>query len=256
MEKWTESDIDFLRENYIKLGNKELSFVIKKSINSIRYKLKKLNLIRSNKYKSILFSLEDKIDLYIMGFLWADGYLHDTKNRLELCILKDDFDDISNLFDENIWSIRHRTRINRRIQTTIGLYKKDICSLFRNNYNYDMKSLESPNFINEIPENLLYFFIRGIFDGDGCFYVSKDGIQKQCYLAGTYDQDWSWIENIFDKFNIKYITKRKIQKKTEKYSVIYIKRKSIKLLGDFIYKNYNIDNIGLTRKYNKYLKCI
>jgi hypothetical protein len=185
-----------------------------------------------------------------MGFLWVDGYLHKSLNRMELSILTEDYNDILNLFD-NSWSIYNRERKNRKPQTILGLYKKDICNLFRNEYNFTEKSFHSPNFLNKIDKNLLHCFIRGFFDGDGCFYVSKDKKCKQCYLAGSYDQDWTWIENILKELKINYNIKKKVQKDC-KYSIVYIYKNSIGVFGKYIYNNY--DNIGLKRKYKKYLE--
>jgi len=82
--------------------------------------------------------------------------------------------------------------------------------------------------------------------------ISKDNKQKQCYLAGTYNQDWSWIETIFKELDIKYSIKQKVQKENQKYSVIYINKNSIETFGDYIYHNY--DSIGIKRKYEKFLK--
>lgn len=253
MEKWTTIKIQYLKENYTTAGNIELSQKLKMSTNSIRHQLKKLSLKRDNKYEKINFSLNNLIDLYIMGFFWADGYLHESENKLELSILTEDFNDIHSLFDIKKWSIRHRIRTGRKSQTTIGVYKKETCNIFKEKYNYIHKSLECPNFISKIPNELLHYFIRGFFDGDGCFYISKNGKQKQCYLCGSYEQNWMWIEKIFNELNIKYTIKRKIQNINSKYSIIYINKNSIGRFGKYIYEDYETDKIGLKRKYEKFI---
>lgn len=255
--KWTEDDIKYLIENYPKLTIGEISENLSYKYNAIQYQIKKLGIEsrKNKKYKEKIFNLEDKEDLYLMGFLWADGYLHDDLNRLELSILTDDYNDISNLIDKDCWAIYHRDRKNRRPQTSIGLYREDVCNVFRDEYNYTEKSYVCPNFLEQISNELLMYFIRGFFDGDGCFYLSKDKKTKQCYLAGAYDQDWSWIEDILIKLGIVYIIKQKIQNKGKvnesRYSIIYINKGSIKIFGNYIYENY--DGIGLSRKYNKFL---
>lgn len=126
-----------------------------------------------------------------------------------MSIITEDFTDIKSLFDDKKWAFYSRNRKNRKPQTTVGLYKEDICNKFRNEYNYQNKSYESPNFIEKIDNKLFKYFIRGYFDGDGCFYISKNMKQKQCYLCGDFNQDWSWIENIFNFLNIEYNIKRK-----------------------------------------------
>lgn len=257
MEKWTENEIKYLKENCNIITPTNMSKKhLNRTVSSIRGKIKSLNLITSFTKDRFTFDLNNKEHIYLMGFLWADGYLHHTKNRLELSIITDDFNDISNLFDTNCWTTLHRNRKGRKPQTTIGLYKKETCDVFRKNYNYIKKSCECPNFINNIRKDLLCYFIRGFFDGDGCFYLSKDNKQKQCFLAGSYDQDWSWIEKILNELGIKYSIKQKTQKKNHKYSIIYITKKDILTFGNYIYHNYDNDNIGIKRKYEKFLKII
>ncbi|MFN7656522.1 MAG: LAGLIDADG family homing endonuclease [bacterium] len=268
MQKWSTYEINYLKENYENKGSEYCSKQLNRSLNSVRNKVRKLKLsinkelkseIQSkngSKYEKMVLSFENPQDLYIMGFLWADGYLHDTFNRLELYTTTEDFKTIEWLFDDNKWSISHRERVNKKPSTTLGLYQKNVCENFRE-YGYTGKSLYSPNFLHKIPENIIHYFFRGFFDGDGCFYVSKDNKQKQCYLAGSYEQDWSWVEDRLKKLNIDYTIKRKTQKGgKEKYSIVYIKKSYIKNFGFFIYENYDIDNIGLPRKYNKFLQII
>lgn len=253
--KWSEDEIEYLNENYPNFGPKELSIKLKRSVDSINIKLKSLD-IRGQifkKYDKFTFDLHNKTHLYLMGFLWADGYLHNTKNRLELSINTDDFNDIADYIDTNYWAVYQRKRKNRKDQTTIGLYQEKVCDKFRIEYNYTEKSLKGPNFIDKIPESLLFYFVRGFFDGDGCFYLSKDNKQKQCYLAGTYEQDWNWIEKILKGLSIEYLIKRKVQNIKSKYSIIYIIKKDIIKFGSYIYKD-NSDRIGLKRKYEKFLK--
>ncbi len=84
--------------------------------------------------------------------------------------------------------------------------------------------------------------------------MNKNLSQRQCYICGGYDQDWTWLEKLFNNINVEYVIKRK-EKKNGKYSVIYIKSKSIDNFGNYIYQDYELNNIGLSRKYNKFLDC-
>ena len=99
--KWKEEEIKFLKENYPDIGPKQLSIKLNRTVDSVNLKLKSLNIRGqiNKKNKKINFKLTDIKHLYIMGFLWADGYVHSSKNRIELSINTSDFDDISNLFD-------------------------------------------------------------------------------------------------------------------------------------------------------------
>jgi hypothetical protein len=101
------------------------------------------------------------------------------------------------------------------------------------------------------------YFLRGVIDGDGCFYINKKTNQTQFSLAGSYNQNWNYFTDILNSLNIKYnIKKSKIKKegKIHKSSVVRItKRNDIVKLGDFVYVNYEMDKMGLKRKYDKYI---
>lgn len=254
--KWTESEINFLIENYPKNGPNFIANKLNRTKDSINIKLKSLGIRGkiNKKYKKINLSLTKNQDLYIMGLLWADGYIHDTKHRLELSIVKDDFLEIKNLFNEENWNIKERIRPNRKTQITAGIYNKEICEIFRSKYNFLDKSLECPNFIDQIPKDKIFYFIRGFFDGDGCFYLSKDNKQKQCFFSGTYEQDWTWLEEVLGELGIEYKKKKKIQNEKSRCSILHIIKKDIEKFGNFIYKDYNLNKIGLNRKYEKFIK--
>ena len=47
--------------------------------------------------------------------------------------------------------------------------------------------------------------------------------------------------------------KKKTQNKTQKYSVVFLSGRELVKLGEIIYKNFNKDKIGFTRKYEKFI---
>ena len=101
----------------------------------------------------------------------------------------------------------------------------------------------------------MYFF-RGIIDGDGCFYNGK-GL-KLFSVTSSIEQDWKYLEDLFNSLNIEYkIRKKEHKNKTGNIShsslieVIGINR--IIKIGNYIYNGFDLDKIGLKRKYDKYL---
>ena len=112
--EWNKKEVDFLVENYPKITPNNLSLILNRSVGSINVKLKHLGIRGgiNKRYDKFRFDLQNKSHLYIMGFLWADGYIHKTLNRLELSILTNDFIDISSLFDNRFWAIYTRNRKN------------------------------------------------------------------------------------------------------------------------------------------------
>lgn len=55
------------------------------------------------------------------------------------------------------------------------------------------KSLASPMFVFNFPEELQHYFWRGYSDGDGCFCIKKQNNKKKTgdwSLCGPYEKDW------------------------------------------------------------------
>ena len=265
-KKWTEKEINFLKENYPNNGGDYCLKKLDRPKSSIYTKANKLGLklngtalsikqsSNGSKNKVKVFNYKNKIDVYILGLLWADGYLHPNKNRLELEINSNDFSDINVLFEEEIWSKYYRSRKGRGSVIRIGNYLNKTCAPLRD-MGFSDKSRISVPFINKIPKDLIKYFIRGFFDGDGNFYYNEKLNLKQCSFSGTYNQDWGWLIKILKDLGVDYSVKQKKQN-SGKYSIIQIKTKSIFKLGDFMYGDYEKDKIGFKRKWEKYNKII
>lgn len=266
----TKEQIDFLIKNYsnkgvegcatsLKLDKK----VVQRKVRSLRLKLstKKFNELQGFKslktnYANIgqFLDLTDPKMVYLMGLMWADGYLHDTKNRFELYIDKNDFNDVYGIIKEiGDWSIHERNRKDRKPSIVVGCYTRSVCDLMRE-YGFTEKSLKQPLFLNRIPKELKHYFFRGLIDGDGCFYISPDKKCRQFTLAGSFNQEWDYFTDFLNEFNIKYKVKQKTQKNdTQHYSVVFLSGKELVKLGDITYENFKVDNIGFIRKYDKYI---
>lgn len=192
---------------------------------------------------------------YILGFVWADGYLYDNSVKVEcitkdLSLIKDTFKSTGN------WFVNYRNRENRQPQMCIGTHNKIIYD-FLTAHDYISKSEKSADkILSKIPEHLQYYWFRGLVDGDGCFYINNKLNLYQFSIASSYNQDWTYVEHIFQELNIKYAIKRRKQLQHGKLngsSVIRITNQGdIIKFGNYIYKNYNLDKIGLPRKYNKF----
>ena len=118
-------------------------------------------------------------------------------------------------------------------------------------FDFSEKSNLQPNkILNFIPNNLHSYFYLGLFDGDGCFYIKSNTMQF--VYASTYNQNYTFIENLFNLLNIrKYAIKRSVSKKNHKSSCIRItNHDDISKLIYFLYQD-NIYDIGLKRKYDK-----
>jgi hypothetical protein len=280
MDKDTKMNIEeFVIENYFLLGNKKCTEILnvnKSVISNIttKYKLKMDDIIKrkfnseskikkdgdykvnTNKFISDI----DENGSYILGLLWADGYLNKDKknNSISIECIKDDMVYFKTIFNKTgEWGYNERLRTNKKNKvvrlTTNNKYLKDYLS----ENDFLDKSLSSPTkILNKIPSKLTHYFLLGIIDRDGCFYYNEKRNLRQFSITGSLLQDYSVFEDIFNKLNIKY-TIRRIKNSKTGYSQIRISNKSdIKKIGDFIYSDINDNKIGLPRKYDKYLKII
>lgn len=192
-----------------------------------------------------------------MGLLWGDGYILNNGiggvNRVYISLVKNDMDELEKHFVKyGKWTILERKRPNRKVSKSIEINNRPLVEYLVEK-GYDNKSFESQNkILNTIPDKLKVYFFRGLSDADGCFYVNKENKIYQYSIASTYEQDWTSVENLFKSIDINYKIKRREYKSGSRGSVIQVcGRKNLIKIGEYLY-NYEFDNIGLSRKYEKY----
>lgn len=197
-------------------------------------------------------------EIYLLGFLWADGYLNgnDKKRNLQCEIIYDDFIDLQPVFDKvGKWGKHKREAsthngVNRQARMNLVVSDTKLIQKLISVFDFDKKSFFAPTkLLNAIPKRKQYLFYRGYSDGDGCFYITDNA--KHFFIGSTYDQDWSHIENLFKKLKIKhYHIQKNISKLGHKDSRIRISSlDAIQKLARYLYQERK--DIGLQRKYQK-----
>jgi intein-encoded DNA endonuclease-like protein len=188
---------------------------------------------------------------YVLGFLWADGYISKVNNSISTTINTKDFNDIFRIFEKiGDWKQYNYKRYDKRTDkyyntSTIHITNKHLRDFLIEN-DYSLKSnVSSDKILEKIPNNLKRYFYKGYSDGDGCFYIK----QKTCQyiLTSTKEQDWNFIEKLYKTLNIRYniIT-------MESYSQIRITNKpDIIKIGEYLYEN---NDACLQRKFDKYFE--
>lgn len=248
-------------KNGLRVGDKILS---KEQSNRI---LKYFNNKRKeDKIKTKNITINSPEKAYTLGFLWGDGYLqYHGKNKTccypNFAIVKEDFDDILKHFTcWGNWSIYYaKEKKGHRAQGQATLCNQ-VMGWFLEENDYKNKSIISPNkILSCIPENLRHYWWRGYSDADGCFYINIENYLRQYSIAGSYEQDWTEAEKLFQELEIsKYQVNRRTHEgntnfKDARDSVIRFSNKdSIIKFGNYIYQD-RLD-IGLKRKYIKYLQ--
>lgn len=192
---------------------------------------------------------------YFLGYFWADGYIRKGDN-LVMDIVKEDADDIEHILMKLVkFAIYERNRPNKKPQKSFFYhdYEKNIANKLveLGKYSYSIESHEK--IIKYIPKEYINYFLRGLFDGDGCLYVSKEDSKHHCtqlYISGRYGQDWNYLVSfIKEKYDLNFKPNLRTYKEY-KSSVIRAtdKAKIVNFLRE-IYKED--DGVYLPRKYKK-----
>lgn len=204
------------------------------------------------------FTITEKINkytAYILGLLWADGNIY--KNRITIEAKKSDMDMIQEIFNKTgKWNVYHR-KIRK-------MSKSDMICLYTSNkdlYNFLLSCDYGPNnktsahkILNIIPAQLHKYWFRGLICGDGCFFVDTKTKRKSFTLAGPYNQNWNYFISILKKLDInKYSIKSQKTTKGSYSNIVIQNYDGIIKLGKYIYDEFELDKIGIERKYNKFI---
>ena len=191
---------------------------------------------------------------YFIGFVWSDGFIN-RNSYVVIEIIKDDGLNLFNIFSKvGEFKYSERKREGRQEQSTFFFNNKELANFFIENGKYSNTIESHEKILNIIPNEYKIYFLRGLIDGDGCFYGQKpnknwNNISLQFTIAGRYDQDWGYLIDYLKELGINMTIKRRIHKNS-KSSII--RSTSYKEIEQLINKLYEVDDkIYLQRKYEK-----
>lgn len=181
--KWTDEEINFIKDNYQSLTCKEIGIILNLNYSSIKHKVQLLGLKKGSGYwdrkngdkykcKTDYFKDLNSNSCYILGNIASDGHIDTNgRNRLVFGINKKDIQLLEFIRDE-ISPQSIITKPNRLDAISLGISSKiliqDLISLGLDNKKSGLKFI-----FNKIPKEYYYDFIRGFFDGDGCISYQK-----------------------------------------------------------------------------------
>lgn len=267
----TEVQIEWLKNNYINLGAEGCGKFLGKTKQQIKTFVKnnKLHLkISKELLKSLVgrkigkqnneyginpeqfYNIQTPEVAYILGLLWADGYVYknEEKNAFKI-VLETKYEDFLE-FKEILskigkWAFYERNRKKYSKQGRAVAFNRPLVNFLIEN-DYKVKSNESADkILSKIPDHLKHYWFRGLLDGDG--YICKRDYKLT--ISSSFEQNWEYLQNLSKKLNIISKTVKKIEKTGKSsYFLLSGKKNSIPFL-DYIYKDFDKDNIGLNRKY-------
>ncbi len=186
---------------------------------------------------------------YILGYLWADGYVRSMDNGIVLSIIHTDYDQIQHILykTSKLWKYRplKPKKNSHSLQARLTLYCKNIHDELVK-LGYIEKSRISPSkVLNFLKKELLPYWWRGYFDGDGGFHIDN-GVS----LYGSYEQNWSEFYKLAKMLGIKkYHMCQRIRSKGKGSAIHIFRKEYVKKFMDFIYQG---KFFGLLRKRNLY----
>lgn len=215
------------------------------------------NLKKYTKYscnESFFEKIDTEAKAYLLGFIFADGYLIEKKQTFGLKIAQQD--------KYILEVLKNSIECTNPIIDVIRNDGQDQCRLCIFNHVFienllkcGVKYQKSRNcdFPTCIPDDLLHHFMRGYFDGDGCIHIfltKPNNLLKGCFsVIGTK----SFIQTYQEKLNKHCnITPLFSIKETSAYYVITKKgNNNLCYMREFLYKDATI---FLQRKYDKFFK--
>lgn len=264
---YTEEEIEFIKNFGPKFGPKICADKLGRGLEGVKSKFYKLGISISEKnvpkeeIESLNFNnsfVELNINFenhsnpkelaYWLGFFWADGYIR-KDSELVIEIVEDDGIDLESIFMRLAsFKIYKRSRKGRKPQITFYYRDKNIAQILKSLGKYSNSKESHEKILKYIPEKYKNYFIRGLIDGDGCFYFNSNHVQFS--ITNSINYDWIYLKDyLYNNYNlicsINNINSNHGNSSTlrasGKYNII-----------EFINKLYKIkDNIWLPRKFIK-----
>lgn len=264
---YTEEEINFLKEFGPKFGPKICADKLGRGLEGVKSKFYKLNIpisggnVTEEEIKSLVFS-SSCIDLniefenhknpkelaYWLGFFWADGYIR-KDSELIIEITEEDGIMLEPIFMRLAsFKIYKRSREGRKPQMSFYYRDKNIAQILKSLGKYSNSIESHEKILNYIPEKYRNYFIRGLIDGDGCFYTNSKHVQFS--IANSINYDWDYLQNYFGNvYNLQCFTNNR---ETNNGNSSSLRASGKYNIIEFIKQLYKIkDGIWLPRKFNK-----
>lgn len=262
-KRWTKEEEDFLRKNSKTMSYQELADSLGRTKDGVSKRVRSLNLEIKNTFNKYEYNINyfSKIDTeekaYWVGFIAADGCLLE-RGRLKIGLQASDSSHLTkfnNALDSNK-EVKITTSKKDGKSYPSALLVFDSVNLVEDlkkinifpMKTYDMK-------LPKISEELMPHYLRGLFDGDGSFYVGnrKDRDRKvfSIELIGYNSPFMTEIQDFLKQqgINMNWYLKRE---STAKLSIS--NKKDCLNLINYLYCGFKTEVVCLERKREKALE--
>lgn len=255
--------IDLYNQGY---SLKDISKLFSKTKSTIHRRLKDKVVFRKNtdyprtdnqKYRtkrkfSINQNFFDTIDTqekaYILGLLYADGYVSETNTYISLALHNKDNHILEQINTVTLNECPIRDKKQMRV---LNIYSKKMVERLVELGCGQAKTfkLKFPT-EEQVPSYLIHHFIRGYFDGDGCIYVSNTNNNRMFHLIG-FDLFLVEVQSILIKKCFLNKTKFYYPPRSDDRiaELKFCGRNQCIKIRDWLYQDASI---FLQRKYNKF----
>ena len=266
MKESTRQILNYFNKGYTMIDVSKMLNINYKIVESIkrRYKIDVNKASRNNANHHYLDLIDDDMKAYILGFFIADGCIQEN-GRISFNISEDDeyiLYKIKDCFKVN--SIFYKDNQNgvlfRKRQAVYRFSSKILLSILENKYNIHPKKTYDSSFkfpFKTIPTEYHGSFIRGLWDGDGCYESHKSTFNPTCCINSKLFA--KQIGNIIKNNTGLNFKIYEHQGKTCKYYILRLhanrvnKLEKIKKLYNFLYCK---DTISLIRKKEKFINYL
>lgn len=197
----------------------------------------RLRLVQNNPFKS-----SEEYSDYFLGMLIADGCIH--KNTITLGLKEEDIymlDKFAKFCSPNLNVYKYFHTAHQKFQYQVSFRHQEICNWLQTKANFINKSLECEIYI-PLNRNIL----RGLSDGDGCFFT----------VNKTKNLGWDFANGsrLFCLQIMDFLKENGINSSLSYNHCWHIKvYKDSYKLGNLIYHN---SNLFLQRKYDIWAGCV
>lgn len=246
----------YLESNFLYKTNDEMAKAIGITCGAVKYRLKKLEIKRPNKYNynEAFFSTWSCDMAYILGFIFSDGYIshrHGYLTAIELAIK--DIEILTAMASKlGIVPIsiieRHTGNTKGKKYCKTSFYSKQIYNDLIQLGVTENKSLTAE--FPYIPKEYMSSFLLGYFDGDGCISIFRGG--KDCFICCSYDFGF-FLDTLLNEYGIETIRPRRSSILKVRLST---KQENLKKFFDLLYSNCDESSLYLKRKHDKLYLCV